>query len=1022
MKFCKTMMGFALLLTGMVAFGQTIDITGRVTEPASGSGTLPVVGATVLEKGTGNGTLTDADGSYRLKVASNAVLVFSSLGYADVEEPVAGRKVIDVTMAPESTMLDEVVFIGYGSVKKSDLVSSVTSVKADDMKLFPASNPAEMLRGRAAGVTVTSSSGEPGSVPSITIRGSRSISASNSPLYVIDGCIASDTEFAMMSADDIESVEILKDAASQAIYGARASDGVILITTKRGKTGDAVVTYSGYVGVQRLHKNFSFYNGDEWLAMRAEGVANDRNIDDSATIPISDVLSDAIMLDAYKNEEYIDWEKLMFKDAIYHNHELGVRGGNEKMKVAASIGYMDQDGVMRVNSGYKKTNARLNVDYSAKKWLTFGVNASFGWTKRELPNGAWYSYLTRPPLAQVYDEAGEYTEYINSKGDRNPLYSALHDQRETVANNYRINGFADIKLLKGLSYRLNASYYNRVSEAGRSRDSKYPGGGSTATLTSSTTQTKLLENIVNYAFPFEASRHSLVLTGVQSFDQRLSKSLGYSVQNLPADKNWNFIANGETTELDRTYGVNNLLSFMLRAQYNFDDRYLLTLAVRRDGSSRFGDDHKWGSFPSAAFAWRMSQEEFMKSISWVNSLKLRASYGVVGNQNGIGNYTTLGLAQAYPGEFGDAYYLGYLPGSELSNRNLKWEKSATVNLGLDFAVLDSRISGTIEYYNTHTTDLLVTRSINASLGYTSMLDNLGETKTNGIDLNLNADIIRRKDFNWSVSANFSKFANEIIKIDDTVDENGKPVSQPGNNWIIGAPINVYYDYRNEGIYQYDDFDYSLDALGNIVIRELLPTVDTDGDGIPDAALDRDDAVKPGSAKISDVNGDGKISIDDRVVYNRDPDFTLSLSSRVSWKNLDLYLDMYASVGGYILNPLLYHEEYGGNLRGSFNGCKVDYWTPYNPVNAFPRPMKNAEIPYLRTYAYQDASYFKLRTVQLGYTFPAKFVSRLGISSLRAYATATDLLTITKVLSYSPEVMASSYPETKKFVLGVNISF
>ena len=548
-----------------------------------------------------------------------------------------------------------------------------------------------------------------------------------------------------------------------------------------------------------------------------------------------------------------------------------------------------------------------------------------------------------------------------------------------------------------------------MREEGKSRDSHYPGGGSTASIYNYTTINRLLENIVNYKVPL-AGRHHLTLTGVQSFDQRHTKELGYAVQNLPVDKNWNFLANGEATELGRNYGINNLVSFMARAQYNYADKYLLTVAVRRDGSSRFGTEHKWGNFPSAAFAWRLSQEDFMKRVSWVNSLKLRASYGIVGNQNGIDNYTTLGLAKAYPGEFGDTYYLAYLPSSELSNANLRWEKSATANFGVDFGLFNNRISGSAEYYATRTTDLLVGRAVNASLGYTTMLDNLGETRTNGFDLNINADILRSSDWGWTVALNFSSFANRIVKIDDAVDENGKPKSQPGNNWIVGEPINIWYDYKKEGIYQYDDFICSLDGSGNLVVGGLKNP------------LQRDDVVRPGSVKLEDVDGDGAITINDRVAYKKDPDFTVSLSSTLRWKSLDLYMDWYASCGGYVLNPILYENEYGGDLRGTFNGCKVDYWTPYNPVNSFPRPMRGAEIPYIRTCAYQDASYLRLRTLQLGYNFPAGITRRTGLGSLRLYATATNLLTFTRVLSYSPEVMASSYPETKQYVFGVNLTF
>jgi TonB-linked SusC/RagA family outer membrane protein len=460
---------------------------------------------------------------------------------------------------------------------------------------------------------------------------------------------------------------------------------------------------------------------------------------------------------------------------------------------------------------------------------------------------------------------------------------------------------------------------------------------------------------------------------------------------------------------------------MLRAQYNFKDRYLMNVAYRRDGSSRFGQNNKWGNFPSVALAWRINQESFLRDAEQVDNLKLRLSYGIIGNQNGIDNYTTLGLAKAMPGEFGDTYYMGYLPGNTLSNPNLKWERSATANVGIDFGFFGNRLSGTAEYYHTRTTDLLVSRSLNAALGYTSMLDNLGETKSQGIDLGITAQLIDRRDLTWSASLNFSRFKNEIVKIDDQVDANGKPMSQPGNAWIIGAPINVYYDYKADGVYQYDDFYIYRDAAGTLRY-ELKPTVDTNGDGVADAVVERSDVVEPGSVKLRDINGDNKINEEDRVVYNRDPDFTLSLSTNLSWRGFDLYMDWYAVSGGYILNPLLYNGEYGGDLRGKSNGIKVNYWTPSNPTNEFPRPTYGMEIPYLQSMAYQDASYLRLRTLQLGYTLPKKAVKKLHIDKLRFYATATNLLTFTNVWSYSPEVVGSSYPESQQYVFGVNLSF
>ena len=1012
----------ALLSVSLLASGQTRQITGVVLEDSEVGGAVPVVGAGIVLKGATNGSVTDLDGRFSLSAAAGDVLEVSCLGYQSATVTIGKDSYYKIYLEPEALMLDQLVVVGYGSMKKSDLATSIASVNMEDMKIFPAATAAEMLRGRAAGVTVTSGSGRPGSTPSIKIRGTRSISASNTPLYIIDGSIASDTEFAMMNSDDIESIEILKDAASQAIYGARASDGVILVTTKRGKAGESTVTYNGYVGFSTLHRNFDYYNADEYLALRREAVANDMGIIDATTVPISTALADDVMAQVYKSGEYVDWENLMFKKAaLYHSHELSFKGGTDKLKAMASVGYFNQDGIMKISSGYDRLSARVNLDYQVKKWLKLGANTSFGFSRREIENGAFYQFITRSPLSQIYDAAGEYTAYINSNKDTNPIYSALHDIHDAKSNNYRINAFADINPFKGFTYRFNVSYYNRVNEEGHSRDSYYPnGGGSTASLLNTTNTQMLLENSIRYDVPIRNTDHKLNITAVQSLDKALRKTIGYSVSNLPVDKSYNYIANGEVTGQQRAYSANNLVSFMLRAQYNLMDRYLFNLAVRRDGSSRFGMGNKWGTFPSAAFAWRASEEKFLKDVSWISNLKLRASYGIVGNQNGIDNYATLGVANPMPGEFGDTYFMGYLPGNDLPNKNLKWEQSGTANVGLDFGFLDNRIYGTVEYYNTRTTNLLVSRALNASLGYTSMLDNLGETRTHGVDFNATFDIIRRDDLNWSISTNISQFSSRIVKIDDTVDENGNYVSQPGNNWIIGAPINVYYDYKADGVYQYSDFDVYSDR-GSLVYK-LKPTFDSDGDGIADAPLSRNDNVEPGSVKLVDVNGDGKISEDDRVVYKRDPDATFSISTSLRWKGFDFFVDWYAVVGGYVLNPLMYDGEYGGDLRGRSNGIKVDYWTPYNPSNTAPRPKFGSEVPYMRTLAYQNASYLRLRSLQLGYTLPKKVTSKMKIQNLRFYVTATNLLTFTKVLSYSPEVTGNIYPETQQTVFGVNFSF
>lgn len=1006
---------FLTCFTVLAARAQKVQVSGTVSDV---SGPLP--GVSVQEKGGSLGTVTDLDGHYTITVGKGATLVFTYVGYETVERKAATGN-INITMQESSHQLDELVVVGYGTMRKSDVATSVATVNTDEMKIYPSGNVGDMLRGRVAGVNVSSTSGRPGSVPSITIRGNRSISASNSPLYVIDGSVSDAEEFATLSADNIESIEILKDAASQAIYGARASDGVILVTTKHGEAGKVKVDYNGYVGVQSLHRNFDFYSPDEYFQLRREAKANDKGLVDAREMSVEETLSDEIMQESWASGKFIDWEKEMLHNAWYTNHDINVRGGSDKVKVSAGANYFDQDGIVRMNSHFKKASFRLNMDFQMAKWIKLGVNSAFFWDKEKREDGQFNEFITRTPLGKIYNDDGTVAEYINSNKDINPIYRQQHAKHELTSHHSRLNAYLLLTPFKGFSYKLNTSFFNRDTEEGQSKDQYYPGGGSTASLTEGSVSSTLIENILSYDVPFASNLHKLTLTAAQSYDHRLTKSLEVNTNNLPVDMDWNFLSNGDVTGVPtRTYEENNLISYLGRASYTLMDRYIMNFSIRRDGSSRFGKSHKWGTFPSVALAWRINQEPFLARQKWIYNLKLRVSYGVVGNQNGIGNYTTLGLTDMRRYEFGDQAETGYLPTKELTNPDLKWEQSKNLNIGLDFGFFNNRVYGTVEGYFTRTTDLLVYRGINSALGYERMLDNLGETKSRGLDLSLNGDIIRSRSLLWSMGTNLSLYHDEIVKIDDQVDADGKPASQPGNAWFIGKPINVYYDYKADGIYQYDDFDATTDASGKTVYT-LKPTIDTDGDGVADKVLERQDQVLPGSLKIKDLDGDGRITPDDRTQYKRAPDFTISLNTSLKWKDFDFYMDWYAVSGLYRLNPYLYESNSGGSLQGKLNGVKVNYWTPNNPSNDFYRPSHNSMMNYYTTLGLQDASYIRLRTLQVGYTLPRKLLSQIGISKLRFYFTATNLLTFTDFKSYSPEMTPGSYPETRQFVFGVNLS-
>ena len=1012
------LMALVSLMAGMTSVSaQSHKVTGTVTADDGSA----IIGANVLVVGSTMGTTTDVKGNYSITVSEKASLEFSYLGYESQVVAVGKRSKINVTLASDSQVLEDLVVVGYGVQRRSDVAGSVASIKAEDMNIYPSSNISEMLRGLSAGVQVTSGGGAPGSSSSIQIRGSRSLSASNSPLYVIDGVPSNSTEFNMINNNDVASIEILKDAAAQAIYGARAANGVVMVTTKRGQSGKTEVNFESTISVQNLWRNFKYYDPESWVELRRQAVASDMGIDDPeaiAALGADYVFQDPIMQHNWEEAIWTDWESLMIKPAVMQKYSLGIRGGNKKLKFASNFGYTNQDGMID-GSGYERGNLRVNADYEAYKWLSIGVNTSANKTLRDAAYGSFNQFMTRPPYGIAFDEDGNITQYINSTNDQNPLYNMQHIKEQTAQDMFRINAFMELRPFKGFSYKFNATQYARFAEVGSYKTSQYTGGGAGGSISNSRDYNFVIENIVNYKVPIADKDHSLNLTAVQSWDRDYMTKLEAEASNVPVDSFWwNMIGDGVPTKISRSVSESILVSYLARAQYSYKDRYIVNAAVRYDGSSRFGAQNKWAMFPSIAGAWRISEEAFLKDSETISNLKLRLSWGSVGNQNGIGNYETLGNTASYDMEFGDSYIIGYLPGNTIPNTRLRWETTTSTNYGLDFGLFDGRVSGTVEYYNTRTTDLLVSRQIESVLGYTSMLDNLGETKTNGFELTLNTDVVRSKNFNWSIGMNFSTFHNEIVRIDNRKDENGNYIDDVDNKWFIGHPINVYYDYLAEGIWQYEDFEGKNDA-GQWVIK---PTIDTDGDGVVDSAMQTDVVVAPGSVKIIDYNKDGKITADDRQIIKRDPDFIASLNTSLRWGGLDFYMDWYMVSGTIRRNEYLYGANQGGSLQGKLNGIMVDYWTPSNPSNTFPRPAFNSNMSHQQSLCYQDASYIRLRTLSLGYTLPKATLKKLNVKNLRFAVTATNLFTMTDYLSYNPEAGAGSYPEPRQWAFSVNLNF
>ena len=996
----------------MQVMGQNV-IKGVVSDEL---GVLP--GVNVMLKGANTGTSTDLDGAYSIEAKEGQTLVFSFIGYTDQEFVVGKSNRIDVIMSEDAQQLEALVVVGYGVQRRKDITGSVASVNMNDMKYSPGSDAADLLRGRVAGVEITANSGRPGSTSDIKIRGTRSLTGGNTPLYIIDGVPATGEEFGAINSSDIESIEVLKDAASQAVYGTRAANGVILVSTKRGRADNVRVTWDSYASVQTLWRNFNFYDGEQYYALRREAIASDRgyiNPADYSLLDMETVLNDAYMEEAYLNKNFTDWESLMLKPSWAHKHDLSISGGSEKTRFALGVGYYDQDGMVRTGSRYRRATARANVDMNVFKWLSIGVNASFAKSVQDREYGSFNNFITRTPLAKVKDEDGSYTEFITT-ADTNPLHTQQYFERQVDRDHYKLNTFFDIKPFKGFNYRLNLSYYNKFSEDGQYLSSQAVTSTGQGSLDETKYENYLVENIITYTVPIPDSDHRLNLTLMQSYDYIMDRAMGYSSSKVSADRDWNMLPNGEVSEITRKWQDETMISFMGRAQYSYKDKYLVTVSVRRDADSKFGSNNKWATFPSISAGWIISDEPWMKNASFVNNLKLRASWGQVGSHSGLSRYKSLGLANSYEMEFGDEFVIGYLPGSELSNPDIGWETTSSTNAGVDFSLFQDRFRGTVEGFYTRTEDLLVTRSISSSLGYSTITDNMGETETWGFDISMNGDVISRNGFLWNVGTNFSLYRNKILKINGLTDETGKEVDDLNNNWFIGQPLNVYYDYAFDGIYQFEDFD----KMGGKYV--LKKTYDTDGDGVPDKALERNEGFYPGAVKVKDVNNDGKITADDRVVISKDPKFTMSLNTTIKWKGLDLYADFYGVYGRVIQNKYLYDYNSGGSLAGRLNGVAVNYWTPTHPSNDYPRPRSSQGINYHSSLSYQDASYLRLRTLTLGYTLPSSVISKAKIDRLRLYVTGTNVFTLTKFLSYSPELSPGSYPEARQWLFGVNISF
>jgi len=982
------------------AGAQNSTISGTVKDSLG----LPLPGVTIMIQGTSNGTNTDYDGNYQIQASPTQTLVFTFIGMKPASRLVGNQTRIDVLLQ-EDSILEEVIVVGYGSKKKSDVISSVVSIKAEDMTKVATSDIGEMLRGKAAGVQVTLASGAPGGSSTIRIRGQRSIDGGNDPIVIADGVrIGSIND---INANDIESLEVLKDAAAQAIYGARASNGVILITTKRGKEGKLSVTYNGFSGIQNINRNFDIYSGAEFAQLKREAY---RTNNGGVYRPDEEIFS-ALELASVQSGNYIDWEDLILRTGTTQNHAINVAAGTDKFSIFSSVNYIHTDGVIP-NSDYDKVGLRLNVDQKVNSWLKVGLNTSFQFSETNNPNtnspnasgtnnsGILITSITTSPLGSVYNEDGTFRFLPGGFAEnKNPLIDIYETTNLIEQRNDILNLFADVTLFKGFNYRLNASrrswnykrlsYNTTKSLAGIANS----GQGSGAIQFQDNVEWQV-ENILTYNFDVKEAHHFAV-TAVQSVSKTEANNFVNTAERIPNDILGIYGLGGAFLNTPSISGTRRgIVSAVGRFEYDYDNKYYFTVSGRADGSTVFGKNNKWAYFPAANLGWNVYKENFLKDVDAVSNLKLRFSYGSVGNE-GIQPGQSQSTADQSNYIIDGNPVTGYVPGNTLPNPDLKWETSTTFNAAIDFGFFNNRITSTVEFYNTRTKDLLVREALDPSSGYNFKWNNLGEIENQGIEVTLNGDVIRNDNLKFSVGLSYTKNRNKIISLyGKDADGDGIEDDDVANRRFIGQPIGVFYQYQPIGIFQ----------EGEDIINSAQPL------------------AQPGDIKLRDVNGDGLINDQDRVITSQQPDWFGTLSLNLEYKNFDMSADFYTVQGVTRNNPFLYGYSEGGSLRGIKNGIKQNYWTPENPGGDFPRPREGNDPSDIFSMGLQDASYVRLQNITMGYRLPESILKKLGLTNFRLYITGSNLFTITDFQSYSPERNPNEYPEPVTIVTGMQIGF
>lgn len=1035
------------------AAAQEITVSGTVRDEFGD----PLPGVTVLLKGANKGTISQANGTYSIQATPKHMeLEFTFIGYQTQVLKVPANHKLDVKMQETASELEEVVVLGYASMRKVNVTGTVSSINSEKLADIPVSSAAEALTGKLSGVRVVTQDGEPGADIDITVRGGMSITQGSSPLYVIDG-FASDDGLKGLDVSEIESIDVLKDASTTSIYGARGASGVVLITTKQGKAGRTKVSYNAYWGFRKLPNKVDVLSGADYVKLQYEMAQRTGGTSINSFVDSYGAWED---IDSYYAVRGLDWQDIMFGDrATYQNQTLSVSGGSHKHKFLINYSYNDENGIL-MNTGNTRHNLRFNFEQELYKNINLVTKVSYNRRQKDgdITSGKTLqnSLLYRPVAGVGYtdEELLEAMEDPSNNSLQNPRAAQLSQLRRSTSNGLSLDAALNIKFLDHFKLKLSGSGTFRNGRTDRFDDETSSAaatrGGPFGSQAYS--ESKKWQNTNTLTYDNSFGRNNVTFLAGTEYIKNQKRGLSVENRQFPSDNFGIFdLSLGSLPQKPGSeFSEDALVSFFGQAFYNYDNRYLTTFSLRSDGSSKFAKNNRWGYFPSASAAWRIDQEAFMEDVHFLSNLKLRLSYGQAGNDN-IGN-------NRFRSTFESGWYtngaleMPTLYPKVLANPDLKWETTVAANIGLDFGFFNNRISGTLEYYKNKTEDLLLTSAIPSYTGYTKQTRNIGSLQNKGVEITLNTVNINTKEFTWTSDFNISFNRNKVLSLTDTAEDYMLFKSGVGSymdDFIVqvGSSTGLIYGYVYDGFYGVDDFHAEYD-----------PTTDRYKYTLKDEVLAHSDVtrsnIQPGSQRFRNINDDDKINTEDRtVIGNTTPKHFGGLNNSFSYKNYDLSIFLNWSYGNDVLNyqsarltsTYQINQNQSDKLRDRFtyidsNGNYISEPEALKALNANAKihgvktngPESN--ITYTSSDFVEDGSFLRINNITFGYSLPKKLLRKIGISRLRVYSTVNNVYTFTKYKGFDPEVSKGSnggltpgvdwnaYPKTRSCVFGVNLSF